>query len=363
MWSFPGGALSLSSNNFFNMISSVICYLSPEAEGFVFISGISIALSYFSKTASIKNANFNRNNDYEVYRLKYFLRAIFLFLIGFFYYNLRAFLYRGYIGNLWSWNIFQTLSVSMILAWPLMKYKKNIRVLIASIFLILYGLFLYFIPKDILISPGDQIVIKHLLDVFYFIFYNGFLFAPILGFFPFYLLGNILGEIIYEKTINEKTKIPDKEFIHSIIYPLLLISALFIPLALLLIPLDNFFRNSFSWLLFSIGTNFILFLILLNIEKKKRFNLQRNYEFFFYFSYYSLTIFILHEFLFPLLFQKFTICQGFFVSLIIIVVFFIYLKIIYRKLGKYFSLKYLISELSSSLATLFNKRRFLKLKK
>ncbi len=364
MWGIPGGAPSLSTNSFFHLLSVIILYVSPEAEGFVFVSGISIMLSYQMKSIKAKNApNFNQKDYYKEIRLKYFLQALFLFLIGFFYYNFRAFLYRGYIGNLWSWNIFQTLAVSIILAWPLMKYKKNIRVLIASIFLILYGIFFYFIPKEILISPSDQIVITSVIDFVYFIFYNGFLFTPILGFFPFFLLGNVLGEIIYEKIIDENTKITNKEFIRSNIYPLLLISALLIIISLLFIPIDNFSRNSFSWLLYSLGTNFIFFLILLSIEIRINFNFKREYKFFFYFSYYSLTILILHEFLFPLLYQKFTISQGFFISLIIIIFFFIGLKIIYQNVGKYFSLKYLISELSFHLAISFNKRRILKLKK
>jgi hypothetical protein len=364
MWSIPRGSLSLSNNIFFRSLSLIILYVSPEAEGFIFISGISMMLSCKRKIFNAKNmSNLNLKDYYKEIRLKYFLQAIFLFLIGFLYYNFRAFLYRGYIGNLWSWNLFQTLSISIILAWGMMKYKKYVRVLIASILLILYGLFFYFMPKEILISPGDQIVVKNLIDVFYFVFYNGFLFTPILGFFPFFLLGNVLGEVIYEKCIQKKTRIPNKEFNKSIMYPLLLINLLCIITALLLNPFDNFSKNSFTWLLYSVGTNFIFFLILLSIENKTSLKFQREYKFFFYFSYYSLTIFILHEFLFPLLFQKFTIAQGFFISLIIIFAFFLCLKIIYQKVGKYFSLKYLISELSSYLASSFNKRRDLKVKK
>jgi uncharacterized membrane protein len=237
MWSIPRGSLSLSNNIFFRSLSLIILYVSPEAEGFIFISGISMMLSCKRKIFNAKNmSNLNLKDYYKEIRLKYFLQAIFLFLIGFLYYNFRAFLYRGYIGNLWSWNLFQTLSISIILAWGMMKYKKYVRVLIASILLILYGLFFYFMPKEILISPGDQIVVKNLIDVFYFVFYNGFLFTPILGFFPFFLLGNVLGEVIYEKCIQKKTRIPNKEFNKSIMYPLLLINLLCIITALLLNP-------------------------------------------------------------------------------------------------------------------------------
>jgi hypothetical protein len=350
MWGVPGGATTVASDPFFHLLSSIICYLSPEAEGFIFISGLSITLSYRTKLYSLKNNfKFKGSSKHQQLCLKYFLQSFFIFLIGFFYYNFRAYLSRGYVGNLWSWNIFWTLSFSISFILLIIKYSKKTKILISSLFLLTYGLFFTLIPSDILTSPGDQILIKKFSDIFFYIFYNGFSFTPLLGFFPFFLLGNVLGEIIYEKTINEETKISNKNFFRSILIPLILMGVVIVIISLFITPLIGFVKNSFNWLFYSLGSNLILFLLLLYIEKKEVIKIERNFKFFFYFSYYSLTIFIIHEFLFPFLFQKFTVAQGFFISLIIILGFYIFLLIIYKKLGKYFSLKWGVSELATRL--------------
>ncbi|TXT66929.1 MAG: conserved membrane protein of unknown function [Promethearchaeota archaeon] len=358
MWGVPGGAITLSNDMFFRIISLIIRFISPEAEGFIFISGISFSISYYRKTEShnkIRRDNFKEN--YSQIRLKYLFQILFLFLLGFFYYNFRAYLSRGYLGNIWSWNIFQTLACSIGLSLMLINYNKALKIIIALSVLSIYGILYMFIPNNILTYPGDQIIIKGPLDLFYYIFFNGFFFTPILGFFPFFLIGSVVGEVMYEKLFIIDTKFEDNRFSKLslvslfIICMVLIITSGFISLA------DQFSRNSISWLIYSLGTNLLFFFILLTIEQGNYFHPKGNYKFFFYFSYYSLTIFIVHEILFPLLFQKFTISLGFFVSLLIIFLFFVGLRIIYNKFGPYFSLKVQISRLSSFLANRMIKKK------
>ncbi len=346
-WSW-GMASGYTPNIILIIITRPLYYISPEAEGFILISGVSFTLSYQKRIQAIKNKS-SYNYDYKQLRLRHFLRALIVLFIGVFSYNLEQLLFWKRFEDLWLWTIFQTLAVSMLLIWPLRKLKKIIKIIIGISLLILFYVLFAFIDPEMLSGPGDRFIISDPLSFFYFIFYNGFIFCPILLYFPFFLFGNVLGEILYEKSINEETKIPDKKFIKSLAKPILLISIPLMVIAFFL-PADIFTINTYSWLLYSLGADLVLFLFLFSIEKLEIFKFKREYKFFYYFSYYSLTAYLMQHFLFYLVYDRFTPLIGLIVSIMILLGFFILLKIMYIKVGPYFSLKIQIARLATYLS-------------
>ncbi len=302
------------------------------AEGFVFISGLSLCLSFHN---SMNKMQGKKNKDYKKYRLMHFLRAILLFTLGFLQYNLLITITWGSLEYLWIWNIFQTLSISMILIWPLLNAKKITKIIVALIFLFLFQFLLEILDKN---------------GIIYYIFYNGFLFSPILGYFPFFIFGTLMGDLIYSKVLNEKTKVSNKKFIKTVTIPFLIIGSSLITIIFLYSPSCVFEGNSICWLIYSSGLQFLVFNILFIVEKLEIFNFKKEYKFFFYFSYYSLTIFVLHSVTFSYLIgvvgHEFFIFKYFISYFVLIAVFYFFLRFMYKKYGKKFSLKHQISQLA-----------------
>jgi len=317
-----------------SFIFDIIVYLIDGlgAEGFMFISGLSLTLSYQNNMNKIKNVN-----EYKQYRLEFFIRAILIFVVGFFQYNLLVSISFGF-QYLWVWYIFQTLSISMILIWPLLKCKKIIKILFGVIFLILHQILFETLNKN---------------GVIFYIFYNGFLASPLLGFFPFFIFGSILADLIYEKVNNEEAKISNKEFIKTFTIPTILIGALVLIVLFVFFPSQVLKANELAWLLYSSALQLVLFPIFFTIEKLDLIKLKREYKFFFYFSYYSLSVFVIHT----LLFSIFSILFGYefflfkyiILYFVIIFLFYLFLRYIYNKFGRKFALKYHISRLASSI--------------
>jgi hypothetical protein len=233
----------------------------------------------------------------------------------------------------------------MILIWPLLNANKITKIIVAIIFLFLYQFLLEILDKN---------------GVIYYIFYNGFLFTPILGYFPFFIFGTLMGDLIYSKVLNEETKVSDKNFLKTVSIPFLLIGASLITIMFLYSLPCVFEGNSICSLIYSSGLQFLVFNILFLIEKLKIFDFKREYKFFFYFSYYSLTIFVIHSVTFSYLigvlgYQSF-IFKYIISYFVLIVIFYFFLRFMYKKYGKKFSLKYQISQLASYLTlAIFNK--------
>jgi hypothetical protein len=305
------------------------------AEGFVFISGLSLSLSFHSSMKKIQSKD---TLEYKQYRLIHFVRAFLIFILGFLVYNLTLAITWGGFQYLWVWNIFQTLAFCMFLIWPLMNVKKIYKIIVGIIFLFLHQ-FLY--------------IVLNQNGVIYYILYNGFLFSPILGYFPFFIFGTLVADIIYEKEVNEKTRVSDKKFIKTVTIPFLIVGGLIMIVLFSLFPTFVFKGNLIGWLIYSCGAQFIVFNILFIVEKLEIFNFKKNYRFFFYFSYYSLSVFLLHSVIFSyligLLSYESFVFKYFISYFIIIIIFYLFLRYIYKKYGKKFALKHQISRLASYL--------------
>ena len=105
---------------------TVMIFDSLGASGLLFISGVSIALSYRYKL--------NKVNTFEDYSLRtvrnhYLLRALFIFILALLY-NILITISLMYLKWIWTWFVLLTAAVSLIIAWPLLKTSKLLRIII-----------------------------------------------------------------------------------------------------------------------------------------------------------------------------------------------------------------------------------------
>ncbi|MHA1669655.1 MAG: heparan-alpha-glucosaminide N-acetyltransferase domain-containing protein [Promethearchaeota archaeon] len=337
-WMFLGHLLEwwirpeyASINNFTHVILD-----SVGASGFLFISGVSIAISY-------------RNRIYKVEVLKeltmtrvrnsYIIRALFLLIIAIFY-NLSIALAINDLTYIWAWFVLLTASISLLVAWSLLKLSKYIRVGISlSVWILNQFLF------EFLVTYNGQV------NAFGFIFhllYNKPHLDPILAFFPFFLFGTVIGDLISDLNIDnsESSRMESIKTIkkYVIIGPILIIIGI-----LLWFP-DFLARSSLSWLIYSLGIQLTLLMTLFYFEMFLGNSIKKNYKFLFYFSYYSFTVYLTHSLLHFLFLRQLDYISIWFAILITFLMFGMFLKIIYYYWKEKFSLKIQLGRLSSFFA-------------
>ena len=101
-------------------------FLAPiGATGFLFISGVSSTLAY-------KNNLQTQKLQMKTMRNIYLLRAFFILIIAlFFNFGVTMVFNSGNLADIWNWNALQTISIALLLAWPLLKVSKLFRISIA----------------------------------------------------------------------------------------------------------------------------------------------------------------------------------------------------------------------------------------
>ena len=156
------------------------------ASGFLFIAGVSIMLSHKKKLTKSENS---AQYTSQMVRNEYFLRALFILTIALMY-NISIAIGTNDISWIWSWFILLTTAISFFIAWPLLKISKFLRLAIGV------GIWIgsNFIFNALILHEGQT----NILGVAFYILYNGYQLEPILTFFPFFLFGTVVGEIIFD---------------------------------------------------------------------------------------------------------------------------------------------------------------------
>ena len=308
---------------------------SVGASGFLLISGLSMALSYRRKSSqSDSNPNQIKN--------QYFLRAFFLLIIAIVYNIPTAVAYNNFF-EIWIWFVLLTAAFSLIFAWPLLKTPIYVRLII--VFSILFGnsyLFMYLSNFS-----GDFSI----NGVIYYILYNQPQLDPLLTFFPFFLFGTVLGEMIFRLNIkNENTDYKEK-LKKNIIIPLIF-TGIFLIIFGVIFDFPQFFTNrgSLAWNLYSLGIETVLLMIFLSIEFLLKYKPKKSYRFLFYFSYYSFTVYLVHQLLYFLFLGQLDYITIWFAIPITFILSGLLLRTVYRYAGPYASIKALISKFSTYIA-------------
>jgi len=308
------------------------------ASGFLFISGVSITLSYRNRLSKVEEM---KNLSYSRIKMSYFLRAFFLLVIAIIY-NTAIALTINQLSWIWTWLVLMTAAFSLLLMWPLFHLSKISRILI--------GVIIWFISQYlfILLSPyKDQL---NLQGIFYHIFYNDYSQDPLLLFFSFFLFGTVVGDIILNINNNTNPELKRKQLKKKLIIPTSLISLGLISFGVLFNFPSFLSRSSLSWLFYAIGIDLLVLMILIILEEYNIFKTKKSYRVFFYFSYYSFTVYLGHNFLYFIFYKKLDLVTIWIAVVLTFLVFSLFLRQIHKILGWKASLKTVLGKISSNLA-------------
>ncbi len=308
------------------------------ASGFLFISGVSITLSYRNRLYKVEEY---KNMSYSRIKISYFLRAFFLLVIAIIY-NTAIALTKNQLSWIWTWFVLLTAAFSLLLTWPLFKVSKLTRILI--------GVIIWFISQYLylLLSPyQDQL---NLQGILYHIFYNNYSLDPLLNFFSFFLFGTVVGDIMNDIYNTKNPELKRKQLKKKMLIPISLISLGLISFGVLFNFPSFLSRSSLSWLFYAIGINLLLLTIFIILEEYNIFKSKKSYRVFFYFSYYSFTVYLGHNFLYFIFYKKLDLVTIWIAVVLTFIVFSLVLRQMYKIWGWKASLKAVLGKMSSKLA-------------
>ena len=314
------------------------------ASGFLFISGVSMALSYRNRMYRVEVV---KDISYSRVKLSYYLRASFLLIIAIIY-NLAIALTINNLSWIWTWFVLMTAAFSLLIIWPLFKVSKKVRIVI--------GFSIWFISQFtyyILVPFQNQ---ENLQGILYHILYNDFSQDPLVLFFPFFLFGTVVGDVINNIYNNKNIETRRKEIKEKMLIPIGVISLLLISFGVLFYFPNFLIRSTFSWLIYTLGINLMIILILIILEEHNVFKTKKHYRVFFYFSYYSFTVYLGHNFLYFIFFESLDLIQIWIASLLTFVIISLILRQIYKTWGWKASLKVALGKLSFKTAVKLKKQ-------
>ena len=306
--------------------------------GFLLLAGISIALSYRKNLIKIIKMN---DFNYNILKKEYLFRATFILVVALGY-NSVVFLRTMDPLDLWKWFMLLTMSISLFIAWPLLKAPKYIRLILAVIIWILnYFIFNYLLPYQ-----GQT----NVNGIIYYFLYNSIDVIPFPHYVSFLLIGTIIGEVIFDIYQIDNQKERKLLLKKKITVPSLILG---VPLIIISVIFDNQLsldRTSFIWIIFAMGINLILLSVFLGFEDFKLRVNKRRLKFLFYYSYFSLTIYLVHNISYFFFLNQLNIFQFWIFVTLYCLVFGLVLRLIHNKYGPKFSIKVQVSRLSSALA-------------
>jgi len=279
------------------------------------------------------------------------LRALFIFAIAIIY-NSTVAIRLSNPQMIWTWFIILTIAVSLFITWPLLKIRMHFRIILGILIIIANQ----FLVSLLLPHEGDSSI----YGGFFHMLYNGINQDPILYFFPFFLLGTIVGDLIFNKLYRESVKNRRNINKRQIFITTIVCGIVFIIFGVFFEFPQFLLRKSFSWIIYSLGFDLCLFSILLLIEELRILKTKKSYKFLFYYSYYSFTIYLAHNILYFLFLKRLNIFNiWFFIAAAYITMGFI-LRATYKKWGSLASIKAQVGRLSLILANTIEKRLILK---
>lgn len=317
--------------------------------GFLLVSGISATLSYRGRALKSKQTN---EFSLKMVRNEYLFRALLIFLISTIY-NFIGVLFMNLPG-VWLWFVIQTISISLLMAWPLLKTSKLFRIVLC------FGTWIAneFIITWLLPYRGQE----NLQGFLFYFLYNEPNQNVILGYFPFLLMGTVLGEILFEvfsvEDQNERKKLVKKKILKPAV-----IGGLSITIFGIIYNFPDFSnKESLSSHMYILGIELLLIAFLIYFKDYEKFKFRKSYKVIYYYSYYSFTIFFAHELLFFLFPPKFNAVEIWFYVVPIMILWTLLFRLIHNKVGKYAELKFYISDIAANLANRIEVHRLNKTK-
>ncbi len=337
-WMFLGHLIEWWIREEYLWVRTFTFYLFDPIGAAGFLSGVSITLSYRNRLSKVEEG---KDISYSRIKISYFLRAFFLLIIAMIY-NTAIALTMGWLSWIWTWFVLMTAAFSLLIMWPLFKVSKIARIIIGVIIWVI-SQYLY-----LLLSPyRDQL---NLQGILYHIFFHVYSQDPLLMFFSFFLFGTVIGDILYDINNNKNPELKKKQLKRKMIVPTCLISACLISFGVLFNFPSFLSRNSLSWLFYAIGIDLLVLMILIILEEYGILNTKKSYRVFFYFSYYSFTVYLGHNFLYFIFFEILDLVTIWIAVVLTFIVFSLVLRQIYKKWGWKASLKSVLGKVSFKLA-------------
>jgi uncharacterized membrane protein len=295
--------------------------------GFILISGVSSMLWYRSR---LKKSQTMPDISFQTIRGEHLFRTMELFIIAIMFNIGTAFLF-GDPRIIWKWFILQTIAISLFMGWFFFKASKSIRILACIVIWIGNELLLfYLLPSEGQMTPNG---------VLFYILYNSLDQNTILYFFPYFLIGTVFGDIIFDIYQIEDERERKQSLLNKLLYPSLVSGVTLIILSIFLKFPEFFTRGTFSWFIFAMGIELMLLPILLSIEEFEIFKTKKRYRFLYFFSYYSLTLYIAHTGLGLLFFGQLNAVNNWFFIAGTIFIMYLLIRLLYKYLGPWASIK------------------------
>ena len=322
------------------------------AGGFLFLSGMSGVFAYKKSLIMV-----NESDDFsmDMVRNGYILRALLLLLIAFLY-NIPIALAINDLTWIWAWFVLQTIAFSLLMAWPFLNKSKRFRIIFGSVILVIN-----FIVLELLRPYQGQY--NNFYGILYHILFNPLDLFPIIPFFVIFLLGTVAGEILYEINSIEDQHERNHAFKYRFIYPSF-ITGVCLTIFGILFQFPSFFTySSFSAMVYGIGIICIIVSVIIWIEEFELIKTKKNYNIFYYYSYYSFTIFLGHNVLYFLFYQSLNAINIWIAIVITMFLMTLLLRFMYKKLGPKASLKAGIGVLSLVIAIKIEQKKYIKIGK
>jgi hypothetical protein len=309
------------------------------APGFLFVSGISAMIYYKS---GLKKTEISETYNYRMFRNEYLIRALLILGIGIIF---NSFVALAFLNPLlaWNWFLLQAIGISLLLVWLLLKTSKFVKLGIAlSLWIINYFLLDFLLPYE-----GEI----NIYGVLYHLLYGNLELEPIMATFSFFLLGTFIGEVLYEIYSKEDKIEMRKAVKNNIFYPSMGIGVILVIFAFFSGYPQTLSAKSFSWIAYSVGIMLIFLSIFIIIEEYELIKTKKDYRILFFFSYYSLTLYLGHNILYFLfLDQLFAIAATFIIIGTNLTICLIFRLLYYSNKRNKGSIKVLVGYLAKNLA-------------
>ena len=320
---------------------------SIAATGFLFISGFSAAIAYKSR---VEKAETSTDITMTQARNIYIIRALLLLAIGLIYNTAIAVAISDFRW-IWAWNVLQTISISLLLAWPLLRTPKYLRIGLVIVLLIVNEMLFPF-----LLSYINQ---QNIYGVLFHLLYHPDEAFTIIAYFAIFLIGTVVGDFFFNINIIEDPEERKKKIKRVFIRTNFIVGIIFFSFGIIyrIDRIDFILRRTLSAMFYSIGFFLILLAILLYLEEFEKIKLKKRYRFFFYYSYYSFTIYLAHDPLIFIFFEQLNALNIWLVLFVIFVLITLLLKVLHKKVGLRASLKAQLGILSITIVNKIEQRK------
>ncbi|MFO8020300.1 MAG: heparan-alpha-glucosaminide N-acetyltransferase domain-containing protein [Promethearchaeia archaeon] len=308
------------------------------ATAFLFIAGVSTMISYRKR---ISKAEKKERYHPTIIKREYYTRASLLFIIGLIY-NISIAIFTGNILYAWKWFILITIPVCLFLSWPLLKISRVSRICVAIIIFIGHLILL-----SVLLNLKENSVFLEM--IYYFLYFSRDQ-NPILPNLPFFIVGTILGDIIFDIYHIDEIKEHRRRLKKELIIPGYLGGGFLVFLGVIY-NFPNFLINrTNSWYIYALGIEVVLITTLIVLEELGFFDTKKSYRFLFYFSYFSLTVYLSHNIMYFLFLNQLNPINVWFFIIGTFIVWAIGLRFLYKRFGHRISLKYIIAQIATRIS-------------